>query len=715
MQTKDERRGKQRRAEREIYRPGALRMLKEIASLQSVSSIQDKKDDCPTPTVVKNSESSASTNSTSVQKNLPNVSNKQKNQMKYPISSSDDQEKSNAGAITGASIPNNNNSKKNQTTFSKKTELENVKFSQKSKFRESKQRYIDSDKFNSNHVNSTEKIKIYSKTNNGAHNSLSKYNDNINNTKLKMNKNTLIDKSVAYSNNRSLTEKNECKLKDDCKKQGKFKTPQSEIQEYIKESQQKNRKDRIKIEQSKEAEKNTANIFDSSKPSISIYSKEKDVKNKHIKMAYQENRPQKKKDKKNNETTIEKSKEKCNNFSSKSSNYTNKSTVCLSEKKEIDCNTKVDKMVQGKIRISNVAPISVRVPKLTEKIDQLSDETSSENESNIGKSPQTSPIIYTNCFKNNSFYENTHDIKNATDKPHLKNIQNSQNVMWDDEKWSLSQRQRKRKGKIRDYGPSENIGRRGIIQMANSPTHLEPSSEIVTPGQRLLFNPDNPSKPVAVMPSARDLHPSRESFHAGIDKDKTLDEATTEPNLGEFANESEGSSTIDPSIFYSIQKGELDINYFVNSNQLPQEFRRIMDIRIHLQSCYKQLLISDIRLCQEKNVEGALWKSLYYIIIEKLREYINCEPTLKERSQSTLMMIVEEGLVYFQSLLTAIQKAYRFTLEAHFEEDLLSLPGTKNRVRQALNSCQKILLSLGDLARYREQYNPVPNYSHAKK
>ncbi|KAB7504828.1 Telomerase-binding protein EST1A [Armadillidium nasatum] len=79
------------------------------------------------------------------------------------------------------------------------------------------------------------------------------------------------------------------------------------------------------------------------------------------------------------------------------------------------------------------------------------------------------------------------------------------------------------------------------------------------------------------------------------------------------------------------------------------------------------------------------------------------------------MMIVEEGLNYFQSLLADIQKAYRFSLEAHFEEDLTTLPGTKNRVRHALYSCQKIILSMGDLARYREQYNPNPNYSQAKK
>ena len=160
----------------------------------------------------------------------------------------------------------------------------------------------------------------------------------------------------------------------------------------------------------------------------------------------------------------------------------------------------------------------------------------------------------------------------------------------------------------------------------------------------------------------------------------------------------------------------MDITYYVNSNQLPREFPRIMDIRIHLQKCYHALLTTDIRFCQEKNMENNLWKSLYYSIIEKLREYISHEPGLRDRSQATLLMLVDEGQHYLQDMLDSIQHAYKFTLENYLEDD-----GNKNQtnvrstIRLALMSSQKMLLYLGDLARYKEQYNQTPNFNQAKK
>ncbi|KAK3857321.1 hypothetical protein Pcinc_036439 [Petrolisthes cinctipes] len=311
---------------------------------------------------------------------------------------------------------------------------------------------------------------------------------------------------------------------------------------------------------------------------------------------------------------------------------------------------------------------------------------------------------------------------------------------WEDEKQSWRARRGKRQSESEDtHRRVESPGHRGgLIQMpvcmsrpdppvTESTLSHSPSTPLPIP-QKMLYNPNNPSKPVAVVPSARDLPMSRESPRdsgrgeaggSGVSGVGTpLPAFVQSGQTSEYALEGH-SPKIDPSIIYSIQKGELDINYYVSSNQLPVEFRRIMDIRHHLQGCYRQLLVSDIRLCQERNVEGSLWKTLYYVIIEKLREYITRDPSLKERSLSTLLMLVEEGQQYLQELLEALQREYGFTLEGSPEEDA---PGTssqgsllRGRVRVAHVSAQKLLLSLGDLARYREQYNPTPNYTIAKK
>ena len=296
---------------------------------------------------------------------------------------------------------------------------------------------------------------------------------------------------------------------------------------------------------------------------------------------------------------------------------------------------------------------------------------------------------------------------------------------WEDDK--LSYKNRRVKHHSEGEEPRQRVdspGRRaGLIQLPTTsstetsvPEPAVPRQAATQPTvvQKHLYNPNNPSKPVAVVPSARDLPVSRETQRGGSwGSSGEGTPGSSFPQGGQVSEyHMEGSSTkVDPSLLYSINKGEMDISYYVSSNQLPVEFRRIMDIRIHLQGCYQQLLLSDIRLCQEKNIEGSLWKTLYYTIIEKLREYISREATLKERSLATLLMLVDEGLRYLQDLLEALQQEYGFTLEDYLVEE----GEVRGRVRMALLSAQKLLLSLGDLARYKEQYSSSPNYNIAKK
>ncbi|XP_053643005.2 uncharacterized protein Smg6 [Cherax quadricarinatus] len=300
---------------------------------------------------------------------------------------------------------------------------------------------------------------------------------------------------------------------------------------------------------------------------------------------------------------------------------------------------------------------------------------------------------------------------------------------WEDEKSSWKSRRDKPHSESEDQQRRvESPSRRGgLIQLsATVPgTDFSGPEPAVSPQmtaslpqlQKHLYNPNNPSKPVLVVPSSRDLPAPRDPHREGSRGfgDNSSGSLLMESSqVSEYAIEGR-SPKIDPSLIYNIQKGEMDINYYVSSNQLPVEFRRIMDIRHHLQGCYKQLLTSDIRMCQEKNVEGSLWKTLYYVIIEKLREYISRDPTLKDRSLSTLLMLVDEGQRYLQDLLEALQREYGFTLEDHLEDEGTSNTEIRGRVRMALMSAQKLLLSLGDLARYREQYSSTPNFSLAKK
>ena len=133
-----------------------------------------------------------------------------------------------------------------------------------------------------------------------------------------------------------------------------------------------------------------------------------------------------------------------------------------------------------------------------------------------------------------------------------------------------------------------------------------PPSTVAT---KRLFNPDDPNNPVMVPVSNRDQHYS--SIAAS---------STGSPNTYDRfppAVDTNTATLIEgyEDLLHNIQKGECDIQYYVNSNQIPLEFPRIMDIRTYLQTCYTKLFTYNIVLCHQKNIEAQMWKTLYYNII----------------------------------------------------------------------------------------------------
>ncbi|KAF2350840.1 Telomerase activating protein Est1 [Trinorchestia longiramus] len=155
-------------------------------------------------------------------------------------------------------------------------------------------------------------------------------------------------------------------------------------------------------------------------------------------------------------------------------------------------------------------------------------------------------------------------------------------------------------------------------------------------------------------------------------------------------------------LLHNIHKGECDIQYYINSNQIPREFPRIMDIRVYLQSCYMKLFSGNIALCHQKNIEAQMWKALYYNIIEKLREYAAHVPELQQKSISTLLMLVQDGHNFLQSVVRALESRYGVSVaRAACQGDGETCRG---RAKMALGVAQRLLLDLGDLARYRLQY-----------
>lgn len=61
-----------------------------------------------------------------------------------------------------------------------------------------------------------------------------------------------------------------------------------------------------------------------------------------------------------------------------------------------------------------------------------------------------------------------------------------------------------------------------------------------------------------------------------------------------------------------------------------------------LETILRALLTSDIKFCEQENIEQHFWKLLYYNIIEYLRKGIQDHPEAKDQYRVLILGIVEE-------------------------------------------------------------------------
>jgi len=72
-----------------------------------------------------------------------------------------------------------------------------------------------------------------------------------------------------------------------------------------------------------------------------------------------------------------------------------------------------------------------------------------------------------------------------------------------------------------------------------------------------------------------------------------------------------------------------------------------------------------------------------------------------------------QGGTFYEQLLAKLQATYEFSVDVHVNPDRRRSSSRMERL--ALVSCQRMMICLGDLARYREQANRTCNYGHARR
>ncbi|XP_026825865.1 telomerase-binding protein EST1A isoform X3 [Ooceraea biroi] len=258
--------------------------------------------------------------------------------------------------------------------------------------------------------------------------------------------------------------------------------------------------------------------------------------------------------------------------------------------------------------------------------------------------------------------------------------------------------------------------------------------------QRILFDPNNPHKPIVITsPGSR----------AAVQRDNDMQVSNVpvfQSNVGvaashysfqsaqldgmppPYMNDQFGNmrpSWYDPhsASFHSaknhcllldIERADLELQWILSSGGFRSRWERVSYIRHFLQQGLKILLETDIKFCQSENVEQHFWKILFYNLIEMLRKVMPKESAEgREHYKKIMLNIIDEGTTYLESLLTTLESTYEFKLDAFLA--LSSLPKGLGLLGLALVSAQKIFLFLGDLARYKEQANETSNYGKSRQ
>ncbi|KAG7224588.1 hypothetical protein INR49_011341 [Caranx melampygus] len=88
---------------------------------------------------------------------------------------------------------------------------------------------------------------------------------------------------------------------------------------------------------------------------------------------------------------------------------------------------------------------------------------------------------------------------------------------------------------------------------------------------------------------------------------------------------------------------------------------RMTQLRADLLGLYEQVILTDIEFSDSQNVDQALWKNVFYQVIERFRQLLK-DPTFDNTPhiRNLLLTLLDEGALFFDALLQKLQTVYQF-------------------------------------------------------
>ncbi|XP_030648686.1 telomerase-binding protein EST1A [Chanos chanos] len=161
---------------------------------------------------------------------------------------------------------------------------------------------------------------------------------------------------------------------------------------------------------------------------------------------------------------------------------------------------------------------------------------------------------------------------------------------------------------------------------------------------------------------------------------------------------------------------ELQLSNLLSRDRLsPEGLEKMAQLRAELLTLYERVILTDIEFSDSQNLDQALWKNVFYQVIERFRQLLK-EPTSDTAPQirAMLLTILDEGAVFFDSLLQKLQSVFQFKLEDYMDGMAIRARPLRKTVKYALISAQRCMICQGDIARYREQASDSANYGKAR-
>ncbi|XP_018603749.2 telomerase-binding protein EST1A isoform X1 [Scleropages formosus] len=161
---------------------------------------------------------------------------------------------------------------------------------------------------------------------------------------------------------------------------------------------------------------------------------------------------------------------------------------------------------------------------------------------------------------------------------------------------------------------------------------------------------------------------------------------------------------------------ELQLSNLLSRDKLsPEGLERMMKLRAELLALYERVILTDIEFSDSQNLDQALWKNVFYQVIERFRQLLKDSTGNNETHiRNVLLKLLDEGVVFFDTLLQKLQVVFQFKLEDYMDGVAIRTRPLRKTVKYALISAQRCMICQGDIARYREQACDSANYGKAR-